>query len=127
VELALRHEAQVVLENLKNLSAIRRRVRVRGSRRGGFNRLLNRVQYEKLKSVLVYKLGAHGLPEPIFVQAAFTSQTCPMCAHAARDNRRRLESDDGFDTEEFRCVSCGYAAHADENAAHVIALKGRWL
>ena len=29
--------------------------------------------------------------------------------------------------DRFRCVECGHAADADENAARVIAMKGRWL
>jgi transposase len=29
--------------------------------------------------------------------------------------------------DKFVCVSCGYANDADENAARVIAMKGRWL
>jgi IS605 OrfB family transposase len=62
VRLAVDHSAQVVLEDLSNLGTIRRRVRVPGRRRGGLNKLLNRVQYEKLKAVLLYKLGEHGLP-----------------------------------------------------------------
>jgi putative transposase len=127
VELAVKHGAHVVLEDLKNLSAIRRRVRTPGTRRGGFNRLLNRVQYEKLKTVLAYKLGEYGLPLPIHVSAALTSQTCPTCAHVARENRVKMAADDGFETEAFKCVVCGHEANADENAAHVIAMKGRWI
>lgn len=127
VALALKHNAHVVLEDLKNLSAIRRRVRTPGTRRGGFNKLLNRVQYEKLKSVLHYKLGEHGLPKPVFVSAAMTSMTCPECGHVAKENRVKVAVADGFEMEEFKCVACGHVAHADENAARVIALKGAWL
>ena len=29
--------------------------------------------------------------------------------------------------DRFQCVECGHAADADENAARVIAMKGRWL
>jgi IS605 OrfB family transposase len=71
VRLSVLHNAQVVLEDLSSLSAIRRRARVKGARRSGFNKLLNRVQYEKLKAVLLYKLGEQGLPKPLTVSAAF--------------------------------------------------------
>jgi len=127
VQLAVEQNARVVVEDLSALSAIRRRVRIKGTRRSGFNRLLNRVQYEKLKSVLLYKLGEYGLPKPIEVRAANTSITCPECAHVSRDNRLKIASDDGLEMEEFKCVDCGYKAHADENAARVIAMKGQWL
>jgi IS605 OrfB family transposase len=127
VDLALKHDAQLVLEELKNLSAIRRRKRVPGTRRGGFNTLLNRVQYEKLKNVLIYKLGEHGLPKPVEVHAAGTSMTCPECGVMDRENRPKKQTDDGFDMAAFKCISCGHEADADENAARIIALKGRWL
>jgi IS605 OrfB family transposase len=127
VQLAVQQNARVVVEDLSSLSAIRRRVRVKGTRRGGFNRLLNRVQYEKLKSVLLYKLGEHGLPKPVEVRAANTSITCPECSHVSKDNRIKIAVEDGFEMEDFKCVECGYEAHADENAARVIAMKGQWL
>ena len=115
------------LEDLRALSGIRRRTRVKGRRRSGFNVLLNRTQYEKLKSVLSYKLALAGLSKPVFVRAAFTSQTCPECGNQSRDNRIKTPSGSGFKMDEFRCVDCGYEADADENAARVIAMKGRWL
>jgi len=95
VELAIEQNARVVVEDLSPLSAIRRRTRIKGSRRGGFNRLLNRVQYEKLKSVLLYKLGEYGLPKPVEVRAAYTSINCPECGHVSKDHRL--------------CVECGQA------------------
>jgi len=95
VELAVEQNARVVVEDLSPLSAIRRRTRIKGSRRGGFNRLLNRVQYEKLKSVLLYKLGEYGLPKPVEVRAAYTSINCPECGHVSKDHRL--------------CVECGQA------------------
>jgi putative transposase len=109
VELAVEQNARVVVEDLSPLSAIRRRTRIKGSRRGGFNRLLNRVQYEKLKSVLLYKLGEYGLPKPVEVRAAYTSITCPECGHVSKDHRLKIAADDGFEMEEFKCVECGQA------------------
>ena len=39
---------------------------------------------------------------------AYTSQTCPVCDHQDSKNRRGAD---------FRCVRCGYVAHADVVAA----------
>lgn len=50
------------------------------------------------------------------VPAAFTSQTCSQCSHVDPQNRVRQDL--------FRCLRCGYAADADENAAEVIRRKG---
>ncbi len=127
VEVAANHDAQLVLEDLRNLSGVRRTKRKPGTRRGGFNRLLNRVQYEKLKKVLKYKLKQQGLPEAVFVRAAGTSQTCPGCGHWSRENRKKTAIADGFQMDTFACVKCGFTADADENAARVIAMKGCWL
>lgn len=44
-----------------------------------------------------------------------------------RDNRIKTPSGSGFKMDMFRCVDCGYGADADENAARVVAMKGRWL
>lgn len=127
VRVAVEHNARVVLEDLSNLSAIRRRTRVKGARRSGFNKLLNRVQYEKLKAVLLYKLGEHGLAKPVAVRPAYTSMTCPECGSVDKENRRKEVGLDGFEMQQFKCVACDYEAHADENAARIIALKGAWL
>ncbi len=42
------------------------------------------------------------------VPPAYTSQRCHACGHTERGNRKG---------EKFRCRSCGYADHADVNAA----------
>lgn len=127
VDAALQNRARIVLEDLRNLGAIRRRKRIPGSRRGGFNVLLNRTQYEKLKNVLSYKLKLAGLPKLVFVRSAFTSQTCPECSHWSKENREKIAVAGGFEMDRFECIQCGHAQDADENAARVIAMKGRWL
>lgn len=121
VDLALRHQAQVVLEHLGNMTN-------RGKKRGrsNFNRVLNRSQYQKLQKVLEYKLPVVGLPKAKTISAAYTSQTCPQCGHQDRENRPKLPDGDGFILDRFACQSCGYKADADLNAAQVIALKRMW-
>lgn len=121
VDVAIRHEAQVVVESLRQMTS---RGRKRG--RSNFNRVLNRSQYQKLQRVLDYKLPVVGLPRPKSVSAAYTSQTCPVCGHRDRENRPKIPLADGFSMERFDCQSCGYQADADLNAARVIALKRRW-
>ena len=54
-------------------------------------------------------------------------RTCPECGNQSRDNRIKTPSGSGFKMDEFRCVDWGYEADSDENAARVIAMKGRWL
>lgn len=44
-----------------------------------------------------------------FVQAAYTSQRCPICGHIHRSNRKTQE--------RFVCTKCGYIDDADFNAA----------
>jgi putative transposase len=47
------------------------------------------------------------------IKAAYTSQQCSACGHIASDNRKSQA--------DFRCVACGFACHADVNAARNIA------
>src|ERR1035437_1766531 len=47
------------------------------------------------------------------VKAAYTSQTCNPCKHVAHESRKSQAT--------FVCVSCGYRANADVNAARNIA------
>jgi len=47
------------------------------------------------------------------IRPHFTSQRCSACGHVAADSRKSQAL--------FRCVACGYACHADVNAARNIA------
>jgi hypothetical protein len=127
VKVSFEHHARVALEDLSSFSATGKKKRVIGRRRGGFNRLLGRKQYEKIRGVLEYKLREFGLPDAVDVRAAGTSQTCPECGHWARENPIKTPTNDGFEMDRFKCVSCGHEADADLNAARIIAMKARWL
>ena len=48
------------------------------------------------------------------VAAAYTSQRCSACGHVAPESRESQAV--------FRCVACGFACHADVNAARNIAV-----
>ncbi|MEU7739365.1 transposase [Nonomuraea sp. NPDC049158] len=52
----------------------------------------------------------------IYVDPAFTSQMCSVCGHVDKKNRTNQET--------FLCTSCGFAEHADVNAARNIASRG---
>jgi IS605 OrfB family transposase len=131
VEAAQRHGARVVIEQL----TIQRRLAALpvgnkgGSRGRPARRILGRQQCAKLVQVLAYKLPRAGLPPPIEVGAAFTSQTCPECSHVARENRLKVREDDAdkIEMSRFKCVRCGHESDADRNTARVIAIKGAWL
>ena len=45
-----------------------------------------------------------------------SSRQCAPCGHTEAANRRR---------SRFSCRSCGHAAHADVNAAQVLAARGQ--
>jgi putative transposase len=52
----------------------------------------------------------------VYVDPAYTSQMCSECGHVDKKNRP--------DQATFRCTSCGFAEHADVNAACNIAARG---
>jgi putative transposase len=57
------------------------------------------------------------------INPAYTSQRCSACGHVAAESRESQAL--------FRCVACGYAGHADVNAAkniaagHAVTARGR--
>ena len=121
VAMAQKHDAQVIMENLAPLASRRGK-----RKRSNFNRVLNRSQYQKLQSVLKYKLAVAGIPPAKEVHPAYTSQACPICGHISKDNREKIALDDGFKMDVFKCAECTHTDDADLNAARNIALKRMW-
>jgi putative transposase len=94
----------IALENLQNI-----RSRVNGlprSRR--HRRVLNSWAFFQLRAFIAYKAQMAGV-RLVLVNPAYTSQTCSRCGHCERANRTSQS--------KFLCVRCGYACHADLNAA----------
>lgn len=89
---------------VEDLSGIRGRVRLRRSQRDD----LHSWAFHQLRSFLAYKSALAGVPL-VAVDPRYTSQTCSVCGHCEKANRASQSS--------FLCKSCGFAAHADYNAA----------
>ncbi|MEM0325264.1 MAG: zinc ribbon domain-containing protein, partial [Candidatus Aenigmatarchaeota archaeon] len=53
---------------------------------------------------------------PIFVDPSYTSQMCPVCGYASKENRKSQSN--------FKCKSCGYKEHADIVGATNIMIRG---
>jgi putative transposase len=80
--------------------------------KAGLNRRLLDSGFGLLRQMIVAK-AEEAARTVVEVDARFSSQTCSRCGHVARESRRR---------RRFGCASCGFANHADVNAALVI----RW-
>jgi putative transposase len=109
VKKAKRTERGIALENLTN---IRQRVRATKSQR----LLLHSWAFADLQDKIRYKAKRVGVPV-VLVNPAYTSQMCSACGHVDKANRSSQA--------QFCCTSCGYAAHADVNAAQNIRVLGR--
>ncbi|WP_019071937.1 RNA-guided endonuclease InsQ/TnpB family protein [Streptomyces hokutonensis] len=105
---AERTSAGISLEELKG---IRQRVRLRKPQRVA----LHSWSFAQLGGFIVYKAKRAGVPL-VFVDPAYTSQTCAECGHVDKRNR--------IDQGLFICRGCGVVAHADRNASHNIATRG---
>jgi putative transposase len=108
IQTAREHRSQIAIEQIKGTTMAR---------------FLTQSQFAKLKSALTYKSERVGLPAPIEVPPAYTSQTCAKCGHTAKENRPRQDAEGRNIQGVFRCVACGYQANADDNASEVIALR----
>ncbi|MGW5667633.1 RNA-guided endonuclease InsQ/TnpB family protein [Micromonospora sp. NPDC003776] len=96
---------------LENLTGIRDRVRLRRPQRV----TLHTWAFHQLGQFIAYKATRTGVALA-HVDPAYTSQGCSACGHIAKANRPNQST--------FRCTSCGFAEHADVNAARNIATRG---
>lgn len=98
--------------SLEDLTGIR-------ERSNGFNKTMRwqmgNWAFADLAAKIVYKAADFGIPV-IFVNPRNTSRTCSQCGYCDKDNRKSQAS--------FQCLSCGFLANADYNAACNIASKG---
>lgn len=96
---------------LEDLQGIRDRVRLRKPQRV----TLHSWSFHQLGAFIAYKAARAGVAV-IYINPAYTSQECSSCGHTDKKNRP--------DQATFLCTSCGFAAHADVNAARNIARRG---
>ncbi|MER6378409.1 transposase [Streptomyces mirabilis] len=96
---------------LEDLGGIRGRVRLRRPQRAA----VHSWAFAQLGQFLAYKARRAGVPL-VYVDPAYTSQTCSECNHVDKRNRASQA--------RFQCRSCGVVAHADLNASRNIARKG---
>lgn len=96
---------------IENLKGIRERVTVRKAQR-----LLHHAwAFGQLCAFLAYKSVASGV-RLVAVDPRNTSRTCTACGCCDRRNR--------VSQAVFRCIECGFVAHADTLAAVNIAVRG---
>ncbi len=103
------HVHMLCVEDLKHVK--------RGTR-GTFSRTHNRRLSHWLYAYVVDLLARHCEERGIRFERkhpAYTSQYCHVCGRWDRRNRSG---------ERFKCVHCGYSAHADYNAAYNLELLG---
>jgi len=95
---------------LEDLSGIRERTTVRRAHR--YER--HSWAFFQLRAYITYKAAWAGVPVHL-VDPRNTSRTCSACGHCEKANRKSQA--------EFLCQRCGFAAHADYNAARNISGK----
>jgi IS605 OrfB family transposase len=97
--------------SLEELKGIRDRVRLRKPQRVA----LHSWAFAQLGDFIVYKARRTGVPL-VFVDPAYTSQTCAECGYVDKRNR--------VNQALFICRGCGVVAHADRNSSHNVAQRG---
>jgi IS605 OrfB family transposase len=99
---------------LEDLQGIRERAGKTVRKRHG--RVLHSWAFFQLRAFIAYKAALAGV-RVVYVNSAYTSQTCSRCGHCEKANRKSQA--------RFLCVACGFSAHADLNAAANIRARGR--
>ena len=98
---------------IKNMTRSARGTRENPGRNVGQKAGLNRGILGSGWGLLVSRLEDKAPGRVEKIRPAFTSQRCSACGHVDRDSRESQAV--------FRCTACGYACHADVNAARNIA------
>jgi IS605 OrfB family transposase len=109
VAIAKQNRSQIVIEAIRGVT---------------MGRFLKQSQFTKLKQMLTYKAEREGLPAPVEVPAAYTSQTCAKCGYKDAANRPKKDAAGKAIQDVFLCTACGHHANADSNASRIIALRG---
>ena len=91
---------------LEDLTHIRERAKQTVTKR--HRRVLHSWGFFQLRAFIAYKAALAGVGV-VYVNPAYTSQTCSACGHCEQANRKCQS--------KFLCRSCGFSAHADVNAA----------
>lgn len=97
--------------SVENLNGIRGRVKVRHGQRV----VLHSWAFLQLKMFVLYKAALAGVLV-VQVDPRNSSRECSQCGHIDKENRPSRS--------KFSCQRCGHSAHADLNAACVIAGRG---
>jgi IS605 OrfB family transposase len=101
---AQRTARRIALEDLKGM---RERISVRRTVQRQ-RRALHGWAFCQPRAFIAYKAAAAGV-RVVLVDPAYTSQTWSHCRHCEKANRKSRA--------RFLCVSCGFSARADLNAA----------
>ena len=116
-----KNHAAVVLEELKvkNMSASAKGTKEAPGKRvrqkSGLNKSILDQGWGYFRLMLEYKQARLG-GWVVYVNPAYTSQNCSQCGHVHPGNRKSQA--------EFACLSCGFTANADLNAAINISRAG---
>ncbi len=106
--------ATLVLENLTNIRETSKMGRGKDNKNVDNKRKLHSWTFAQLYSFIAYKGQERGIRVEK-IDPRHTSQTCSMCGHQARNNRRSQSL--------FLCRACGYCLNADYNASKNIRDK----
>jgi putative transposase len=116
-----KNHSYIVMEDLKVVNMMKS---ARGTKdnpgrnvkaKSALNRSIAKQAWSTFRNFLAYKV--HELNGELrLVDPRHTSQTCPVCFTTDKRNRKSQSS--------FKCVSCGYTANADVNAATNILRLG---
>jgi len=88
----------MVMENLKNI-----REKIDFSKK--MNRRLHNWNFRQLQDLIQHKAEWEGIPV-VYLDARYTSRTCPKCGDALRSNRKRKK-------HIYKCHHCGYQLNDD--------------
>ncbi|MGH7961463.1 MAG: RNA-guided endonuclease InsQ/TnpB family protein, partial [Candidatus Binatia bacterium] len=100
----------LALEDLTNI-----RTRIEHTARRKQRARLSNWAFRQLREFIAYKAKLAGVPV-CFVDPRNSSRECSQCSYTDKANRKTQA--------DFLCGQCGYAAHADFNAASVLAARG---